>query len=483
MKIRLIIAYLVCMALLSLFQSAKACDCQGSPPGNPACYECRDGEWQLKTGKECGQDSDCGNPDCYNCLSDCTCECDISVVSVTPDKNAACVGCDITFTAVTEHTSCVMEVLWSGGDPLQLGEGETFITNWNTAGLKAVTASVCDGYVFKNKTVTIVQVENITFNPLAICANAGCTSTASAQITPDTRTITWSIQGDNLGCNINSTTGIITAGNDNGTIIVRAADSELSDCYTEKTINIVNVAMAAIDRIPPGKSKDVIVIPSPDGDTINLEAVKTSGTTGSATVNPSSINAIAVVTVTGGDQSSEKDNLTLRAKIGNCVCVSERFTVCAHPTDFAFSYCIPIDDPIYYGLTAIYIWNSDSDDVSDLDKCKLKESFDGADGFTPPFYDIAAPTPTEYTMSDGNAGDDQGYLKSGVRNYIWGSAWWYQTFFYECNRCGHVEKLLESDTKFEVYEKQDDDWWIKTTVSGLPPSQNECSEDQDIIED
>ena len=48
---------------------ARAC-CEGVPPGNPACYECRDGAWVLKGGADCGKDSDCSPGSgkiCVNC--------------------------------------------------------------------------------------------------------------------------------------------------------------------------------------------------------------------------------------------------------------------------------------------------------------------------------------------------------------------------------------------------------------------------------
>jgi len=87
-------------------------------------------------------------------------------------------------------------------------------------------------------TVYVVKVENVTFDPNLLCADGSSTSTASATITPSSRTITWSIQGDALGCSINSSTGVITAGTTAGTITVRAADSVLSDCYAEANIDI-----------------------------------------------------------------------------------------------------------------------------------------------------------------------------------------------------------------------------------------------------
>ena len=97
------------------------------------------------------------------------------------------------------------------------------------------------------KSVVAVEVENVTFDPTALCADGSSTSTASATITPDTRTITWSIQGDALGCTINSSTGVITAGTTGGTITVRATDSVLSGCYAEADIDVVKVENVTFD--------------------------------------------------------------------------------------------------------------------------------------------------------------------------------------------------------------------------------------------
>ncbi len=113
--------------------------------------------------------------------------------------------------------------------------------------------------------------------------------------------------------------------------------------------------------------------------------------------------------------------------------------------------------------------------MSDLYLCFLSESFDDASGFTPPFYDIAAPNPhPPIVMSMGGIVDEQGYLKTSVTNETWDYAWWFQTWTYECKRCGLIEDLIvDSETEFLVYEKQEDDYWIETTVST-------CSGEQDM---
>lgn len=70
------------LSVISLFRlnvPAIAC-CEGSPPGDPSCYECRDGVWKLKAGAECGQTLDCtfGGEGCEICV-DCMCQDDDSL--------------------------------------------------------------------------------------------------------------------------------------------------------------------------------------------------------------------------------------------------------------------------------------------------------------------------------------------------------------------------------------------------------------------
>lgn len=72
------LAGLMVVLLFWVTVPARAC-CEGDPPGNPACYECRDGAWVLKSGAECGGDLDCeyGGEGCEVCR-DCLCKDDDS---------------------------------------------------------------------------------------------------------------------------------------------------------------------------------------------------------------------------------------------------------------------------------------------------------------------------------------------------------------------------------------------------------------------
>jgi len=82
----------------------KAC-CEGDPPGNPACYECRDGAWVLKAGAECGKDSDCPGK-CHICVS-CLCVNDDSKCNT----NQCCIGGNCV-DPICDNCHSVSEVLW-----------------------------------------------------------------------------------------------------------------------------------------------------------------------------------------------------------------------------------------------------------------------------------------------------------------------------------------------------------------------------------
>jgi len=85
---------------------------------------------------------DCCDKDCEACVND---QCKlIDIDSVTSNKDVACIGCDVTFTVVTDPPGHGDKVSWSGGGtpPSQYG-GSTFTTHWYTHGSKTVTASIC----------------------------------------------------------------------------------------------------------------------------------------------------------------------------------------------------------------------------------------------------------------------------------------------------------------------------------------------------
>ena len=98
----------------------------------------------------------------------------------------------------------------------------------------------------------VVEVKNVTFDPEPIPYNADgedeITTTASATIIPECRTITWSIEGDDdLGCTIDAE-GVITSGDKGGVLTVRASDSVLAECYAEGTLDIIKIEFSVDEQ-------------------------------------------------------------------------------------------------------------------------------------------------------------------------------------------------------------------------------------------
>jgi len=86
------LAGLMVVLLFCITVPAIAC-CVNDPPGNPACYECKDGAWVLKSGALCGKDSDCGP--CRYCGIDPTgvCVCYDVCVACQECVEGSCVSC------------------------------------------------------------------------------------------------------------------------------------------------------------------------------------------------------------------------------------------------------------------------------------------------------------------------------------------------------------------------------------------------------
>lgn len=87
----------------------------------------------------------------------------VEVDSISSD-DTVCVGCDITFTAITNPPGYGNLVTWSapGGSPAT-GTGPSFTTKWNTAGMKTVTATC--GYSSINKYVPVMEVSHMKVYP------------------------------------------------------------------------------------------------------------------------------------------------------------------------------------------------------------------------------------------------------------------------------------------------------------------------------
>jgi len=173
-----------CVLLFSGFAVRSVLGCGGCYPPCSGCCTCQGGECkpnQTKCGGCCkcsgcscvDDDSKCSQANCYDC-NDCSCvyECDsdcevcdgegscqaIDINSVSSDKEVACVGCDITFTVVTDPSGHESKVQWSGGGDPATGSGATFVTDWASHGTKTVTATICEND--KSKQVTVAAPTN-----------------------------------------------------------------------------------------------------------------------------------------------------------------------------------------------------------------------------------------------------------------------------------------------------------------------------------
>ncbi len=106
----------------------------------------------------------------------------------------------------------------------------------------------------------------IKFQPPYLNQGSDETSHATVTINPGNVPVEWSIQGDALGCTINSMTGDITPGDQYGKITVRATNQEDQDCYADETIEINEGArdITARDATHPGRiareGKDTLYI-------------------------------------------------------------------------------------------------------------------------------------------------------------------------------------------------------------------------------
>ncbi|MEX0332453.1 MAG: dockerin type I repeat-containing protein [Puniceicoccaceae bacterium] len=94
------------------------------------------------------------------------------------------------------------------------------------------TASVAVAGTF---TVNVIEIPDISFSPEEIPPDGESTSMAATSVNPDDKEIVWSIEGDAKGCTIDPETGKVTAGEEAGSVTVRASVPG-TDCYTEASL-------------------------------------------------------------------------------------------------------------------------------------------------------------------------------------------------------------------------------------------------------
>jgi hypothetical protein len=244
----------------------------------------------------------------------------------------------------------------------------------------------------------------------------------------------------------------------------------------EIKLNVIKVDIAAFDRVPPTKTKQVVVttIPSPlpAGCSISLVCETDAGTTGSATVSPTTINQTTTVTITGVTQSwgsgenAAPNNIKLRAKLGSFTCAEEPFTVCAHLVDFT---CSSGPQNLNYGLKVYLSWQSETGSACDnLDRCDITEWLTYSDIPNPPFCETDGskfnksgtserfpPIPILGNEGDGiGAADEHRHPATCLTNPPGtGSYTVDQIYEYRCNRCNSGWQSLATYTiTYEIYD-------------------------------
>ncbi len=166
------------------------------------------------------------------------------------DKMEACVGDKITFTAQTDPAGHEDHLQWVafGGDP-NMGNGGTFVTEFEEPGDYQVRVRCGDDGPFKAITVTIVEVEIIEYPP--VLTGSGI---VTAVVRPGGQ-VNWSIVGpatiEDLGGNM----ARVTAGQSAGLAIVRATDTKLGDCFDEVVIQVFPFIPPTVDLSIQGVSE------------------------------------------------------------------------------------------------------------------------------------------------------------------------------------------------------------------------------------
>ena len=220
------------------------------------------------------------------------------------------------------------------------------------------------------------------------------------------------------------------------------------------------------DSLPPTKTYAVLVTVEPSldatGQFIELSIINSSGSNGSATIFPNRITRSATVTVTGGAQTTPEHagQLQIQAKLDGATvkATSAGFSVCAHPLNMAETFGRDIDSDTTVGVIVRVVIQSDSGNVSDLDKVEMSEVVEQFRKDQPPFKDgsgfvnnsefhaILPPLPGQ-SLTDSHAEPRPAPGPTGKSNRI-------QLHIFNCKRCGAVNKVLPKsgyDITHEVF--------------------------------
>lgn len=260
----------------------------------------------------------------------------------------------------------------------------------------------------------------------------------------------------------------------------------------------ISVNITPFARVPPTITIQVLVTttpsPLPAGYSVSLVCETDAGTTGSATVSPSSISGSTTVTITGGTQSwgsgdtPAPNNIKLKATRNGHVYDTEDFTVCAHPINLCN---ILKQKNMQYGFQVDVVWESDSGagNCGHLDRCGLTELVQYPVYSNPPFgrrsdgatlpesgksYRIPDYPAESYIVGSAcvRSGDTHQLYPNCIRNpIVAGSAAISQKYQFICRRCGSLNwnTLGEFSITATIYPKQVNglvNFWFKLTKSG-----------------
>ncbi len=123
----------------------------------------------------------------------------------------------------------------------------------------AVLTDDWQGVITDDVKVT-VGFGDLKFTPNYLYQGSDETSQAQVLTNPDNEQVTWSIQGPDLGCMIDPMSGVITPGNEFGTITIRATKTNHPACFAEDNIDINEGVkdVTARDATHPGRiAKDL----------------------------------------------------------------------------------------------------------------------------------------------------------------------------------------------------------------------------------
>jgi len=294
---------------------ARACDCY------PPCGSCQSCDAGVCV-------NDCNENDCEECINgNCV---TIDVNSITMDANSVCVGCNVTFTVITDPCGYEDDVEWSapGGDPCT-GTGETFTTSWDTAGIHTATASLCDSN--DSNDVTVVEVASLLPDEgteiddgdndpntkryllfKAASGNVTVTATPNPELSEDKLPDCWTLTGG-------TGTGKLTRTIDKTTAATTEITCTAGASSKKVTFHVIEAEVASV-----GFTSDHMItewgggnIDDPDGST----AVWVSGGTNDPVcyTKNTAPTMFAAFTVTPNIAEPDISGISVRAKVGGTI--------------------------------------------------------------------------------------------------------------------------------------------------------------------